>query len=63
MAAKPKSLNFQKGDTSMKLRIGSVVGFFALVLSLVHPSFAQTTATVTNPHLTLSPAAFICVTW
>lgn len=47
----------------MKLRIGSVVGFFALVLSLVQPSFAQTTATVTNPHLTLSPAAFICVTW
>jgi hypothetical protein len=45
----------------MKLRIGSVVvGFFSLVLSLTQLTFAQTAATVTNPHLTLSPAAFIC---
>ncbi|HZW92847.1 MAG TPA: hypothetical protein VFF64_07835 [Candidatus Eremiobacteraceae bacterium] len=41
----------------MKLRIGSVVVvFFSLVLSLTQLTFAQTN----GPHLTLSPAAFIC---
>ena len=41
----------------MKLRIGCVVvGLLSLVLSLVQLSSAQTN----GPHLTLSPAAFIC---
>jgi hypothetical protein len=57
-AAKSTFVNFPKGDTSMKHRIGCVVGgFLLLVLSLVQLTFAQAPAA---PRLNLSGAAFIC---